>query len=223
MGKYKSVCGILAVTLFCCAVMGIVDGIIRPGYGVKSLIKIGMFLLLPILLSRMDRQIDLRSVLRFRKKGFGGALLLGLGIYGLIVGGYFLFSLFVDFSPITGALSDNAGVQKGNFIFVALYISFINSLLEEFFFRGFVFLNLKRFLSTGWAYGISAVSFALYHVSMMIGWFPFWVFMLVMAGLVIGGLIFDFLDDKQGTIYTSWLTHMFANFAINTIGFLLLV
>lgn len=37
-----------------------------------------------------------------------------------------------------------------------------------------------------------------------------------------GGLIFNWLNEKLGCIYGSWLTHMFANFAINTIGFLLL-
>ena len=40
--------------------------------------------------------------------------------------------------------------------------------------------------------------------------------------LVIGGMIFNWLNEKLDTIYCSWLTHMFANFAINTIGFILL-
>ncbi len=222
MKKSKSLYTILTVLLLGCVVMAIVDGVIRPGYAVKSLIKIGMFLLIPVLVGRMDRQMDLRALFRFQKKGFFTALMLGIGIYALIVGGYFLFSLIIDFSPIVGALSENAGVGKGNFALVALYISFVNSLLEEFFFRGFVFLNLKKLGSRGCAYGISALAFAAYHVSMMIGWFPFWVFGLVMLGLVIGGVIFNFLDEKQGTIYSSWLTHMFANFAINTIGFLLM-
>ena len=43
-----------------------------------------------------------------------------------------------------------------------------------------------------------------------------------MVGLVIGGVIFNWLNEKLDTIYCSWLTHMFANFAINTIGFILL-
>lgn len=40
--------------------------------------------------------------------------------------------------------------------------------------------------------------------------------------LAIGGMIFNWLNEKLDTIYCSWLTHMFANFAINTIGFMLL-
>ena len=72
------------------------------------------------------------------------------------------------------------------------------------------------------AYGFSAVLFAAYHIAMMIGWFGFGLNALVLLGLTAGGLIFNRLNEKLGCIYGSWLTHMFANFAINTIGFILL-
>lgn len=222
MKKSRSFYTILMVLILGCAVMILVDGMLRPGYAVKSVIKIGMFFVLPAVVGRMDRHIHLRSLFCFQKTGFFTALILGIGIYALIVGGYFLFAMVIDFSPIVGALSQNAGVERDNFLLVALYISFVNSLLEEFFFRGFAFLNLKNYVSRGWAYGISALAFAAYHVSMMIGWFDFWIFALVMFGIMVGGCIFNILDEKQGTIYNSWLTHMFANFAINTIGFILM-
>ena len=104
---------------------------------------------------------------------------------------------------------------------MSLYISFVNSLLEEFLFRGFVFLTLKRITGKKFAYLFSATVFALYHVAMMIGWFGIGVFFIVMVGLFAGGLIFNFLNEKSSTVYPSWLVHMFANFAINTIGFIL--
>ena len=147
---------------------------------------------------------------------------LGIGVYAVILGGYFLIRPFFDFSGIAGKLTQNAGVTKDNFLYVSLYISFVNSLLEEFFFRGFLFSNLKTASTRGFAYGFSAVTFSLYHVAMMIGWFNLWLYALVLAGLAVGGVIFNYLNEKLGCIYASWLTHMFANFAINTIGFLLL-
>ena len=63
--------------------------------------------------------------------------------------------------------------------------------------------------------------FALYHVAMMIGWFSLPIFIIVMAGLFAGGLIFNYLNEKSGTVYPSGLLHMCANFAINTVGFIL--
>ena len=202
--------------------MALVDGVLRPGYAVKSAIKIALFMLIPLIATKMDRSVLYLSLLSPKKKGLLPAIALGVGIYVVILGGYFLVSPFFDFSQIAGALTDNAGVTKENFLYASLYISFANSFLEEFFFRGFVFTNLKKYSGRKLAYIFSAAAFSLYHVAMMIGWFSPALFLLVMVGLVIGGMIFNWLNEKLDTIYGSWLTHMFANFAINTIGFMLL-
>lgn len=220
--KKKQTAVILLVTALCCGIMLVVDGIWRPGYFVKSLVKICLFLALPLLCSRFLSTLSLGPLLKPRKKGIGLAILLGLGVYAVILGGYFVLRQFMDFSGIAGNLSANAGVTRENFLWVSLYISFANSLLEEFFFRGFCFWGLKHSVGPGFAHGFSAAAFALYHTAMMAGWFDWWVFALAMLGLFVGGLLFNWLNAKQKNIYTSWLTHMFANFAINTIGFLLL-
>ena len=220
--KKRSVSLVVAVTIVCCAAMAMVDGVLRPGYAVKSAIKVAMFLLIPLIASCRDEAVEYLSLLRPKKKGLLTAIALGAGIYVLILGGYFLAAPFFDFSRIAGALTANAGVTKENFLYVSLYISFANSFLEEFFFRGFVFTNLKQLSGRKTAYLFSAAAFSLYHVAMMIGWFNVGLFLLVMAGLAVGGVIFNWMNEKLETIYCSWLTHMFANFAINTIGFLLL-
>ena len=188
----------------------------------KSAIKISVFMLIPLIASKVDDQIRYLDLLRPKMKGLLPAIALGLGIYGIILGAYFIVRPFYDFSKIADALTSNAGVTKENFLYVSLYISFVNSFLEEFFFRGFVFTNLKNLSGRKLAYWFSSAAFSLYHVAMMIGWFSPILFLLVMAGLMIGGMIFNWLNEKLDTIYCSWLTHMFANFAINTVGFILL-
>lgn len=202
--------------------MAWVDSIWQPGYAVKSAIKILVFAVVPLLLGWLCNMVPAKDILRFRKRGFGAALILGIGIYMLILGGWAILRNWIDFSGIADSLTANAGVTKDNFLYVSLYISFVNSLLEEFFFRGFVFTNLKQHSSRRYAYGLSAVAFSLYHVAMMIGWFHPALTVLVLVGLFVGALIFNWVNEKQDCIYVSWLTHMFANFAINTIGFILL-
>lgn len=220
--KNKAPIKLIFAAAFCCGIMALIDGVVRPGYAVKSAIKIAVFALIPLLLAATDRKLIFKEVFRFHKKGFAAALGLGAGLYVLILGAYFAVRNLFDFSAIAGNLTQNAGVTKDNFLFVSLYISFANSLLEEFFFRGFLFLNLKKLSSRRFAYGFSACAFALYHVAMMTGWFTWWLWLLVMAGLIVGGMIFNWLNEKLSCIYVSWLVHMFANFAINTIGFMLL-
>lgn len=211
----------IAIVLLACLCMGLVDAVIRPGYWIKSLIKLALFLLLPALYALYDRSFRVRTLLTPNKRGFFLALLLGGAVYAVVVGAYFLFRGIFDFSAITGSVNDTLGVNRDNFLPVAIYISFVNSLLEEFFFRGFAFLTLKKTAGRGFAYVFSSLMFAVYHIAMMIGWFALPVVLLALLGLFLGGMIFNYFNERYGNIYLSWLIHMFANFATNTIGFLL--
>ena len=212
---------IVALVLFSCAVMGIIDAVIRPGYLIKSFVKLPLFLILPLLFSCFDKEISLRKILTPTKSGFIKALLIGGGVFLIILLAYFLLKDVFDFSMVTSALTGDVGVTAKNFLWVSLYISFVNSFLEEFFFRGFAFFTLKQKSNRSFAYLFSALAFALYHISMMIGWFNVWVVLLSTVGLFLGGIIFNYFNEKYENIYMSYLIHMFANFAINTIGCIL--
>lgn len=221
MQEKRKIALLCAAVLVCCILMALVDGVWQPHYFVKSAIKLVLFLLVPVLYARTDKTLRLGEMFRIEKKGLAFALALGVAVYAVILGGYFLLRGVFDFSNITNSLTAGIGVHKENFVYVALYISFVNSLLEEFFFRGFAFLGLKKIAGLRFAYLLSAGAFAVYHVAMMLGWFSPMAFVLVMAGLFAGGLIFNAINAKWGSVYPSWLMHMFANFAINTVGFIL--
>lgn len=220
MKKKESII-IISIVTIACVIMGIVDAIIQPGYFIKSLIKIVVFLALPIIYSLFNKEIYLKKLFIPNKKGLLFAILMGIGVYVVVLGAFLIFRNVFDFSGLTKSLTSQTGVNKNNFIFVAIYISFVNSLLEEFFFRGFSFLTLKKVSNKKLAYIFSAAMFASYHIAMMIGWFSIWVVIIALLGLFVGGLIFNYFDEKYENIYLSWLIHMFANFATNTIGFIL--
>lgn len=203
--------------------MAFVDGIISPPYLYKSIIKVMLFLLVPMIyfLLNRDEAKRLKKLFVPRKKDFLISLLLGAAVFAIIMIAYFVCRGFIDFSGIRDSLTSGIGVNANNFIFVAIYISFCNSLLEEFFFRGFAFLILKEEAGKKLAYVFSSALFAFYHVGMTNGWFGGVIYVLAMLGLFAGGCIFDWLNDKCANIYPSWLVHMCANFAINTIGCIL--
>lgn len=221
MRKLNKTFMISAMVIFFCVFMAIIDGILQADYAIKSAIKLVIFLGLPALYTLSDKKLQIKTLFVMNRRGIGLALCLGILIYFIILGGYLLLKNVFDFSAITTSLTDNIGVNRDNFIFVSLYISFVNSLLEEFFFRGFAFLTLKRVSTRKFAYLFSAIAFSIYHIAMMIGWFSVEVFLIVLIGLFVGGLIFNYLNEKSNTIYPSWFVHMFANFAINTVGFIL--
>lgn len=214
----------MAISVIICSVaMSLVDGVIQPQYFVKSLIKIALFLLAPTAYFLINRKDLSTFKALFKPKGRDVAIALGLGavVYAFIVGGYFLVRGFIDFSGVAAGLGESAGVSADNFLYVSIYISFVNSFLEEFFFRGFAFISLRKEMSRGFSYIFSALMFALYHSGMTAGWFNIGIFLLMLVGLMAAGVIFNFLNEKSRNIYTSWIVHMFANFGINTVGFIL--
>ncbi len=217
----KKAAAIMVIVAFCCAIMAVIDGIWQPDYEVKSIIKVGLFLVSPFIYSVFIGRLHLKKLFKANKKGMKLAIILCVPTYIVIVAAYILLKDYFDFSAVTKSLTENIGVTKDNFVLVALYISFVNSLLEEFFFRGFSFLALKKVAGKKVAYIFSAAVFALYHIAIMTGWFTAGMFVITLTGLFAGGLILNYLNAKSGNIYTSWAVHMFANFAINTIGFML--
>ena len=212
---------ILLVAIFCCGLMSIFDTVIKPTYAVRSMVKLALFLLLPIIYGVYTRDTKLINLIKPQKNKIKNLLILGIAVYTVIIGAYFVFSSFFDFSAITVSLKDRYGISRENFLLVSLYIALVNSILEEFFFRGFTFFTLKDVSNRKFAYIFSSACFAMYHVTIMIGWFTFPLILLAILALFIGGLIFDRLNEKSGNIYSSWVVHICANIAINTVGLIL--
>lgn len=212
----------LALIYICtaCLIMAYVDGFLKPDYAYKSFIKIVFFLLIPAIMNKFLHIFEFKNFFDYKNMNIKLPLILGSLIYVLIILGYFLVKDYFDFSSVTKTLETTINVTKKNFIYVSLYISFVNSFLEEFFFRGIAFISLKN-ISRKFAYLFSSIVFSLYHVAIIDGWFNVIIFIIIFVALLIGGLVFNYLNDKKENIYSSYLVHMFSNFAINTVGFIL--
>ena len=214
---------IMAMIFIFSLAITLIDAFVHPNYFMKIPIKILFFLALPMLFFVRNKEAfaDFKHLFVFRKKGILTALFLGLGVYTVILGGYFLTRNIIDYSNVTSSLTSGMGITAENFIYVSLYISLMNSFLEEFFFRGYGFITLKKYTSRKVAYLFSSSLFAFYHVGMLVEMFHFGALLLLLLGLIVGGCIFNYLNERNDNIYPSWFVHMFANFAINTVGFIL--
>ncbi len=212
---------IIWLIILSCAIMAVVETVLAPGYKMKSLVKIVLFLVLPTVILGRDRELALTDMFKIKGKSLLKSILLGMAVYCFILGAYFTIGNFFDFSQVAEAITSSSGVSREEFVWVALYISFVNSLLEEYYFRGIGFLMLKKVSSGRFAHLFSAALFALYHIAIMASWFSIYLFILLIVSLFVAGLIFNWLNERSGTVYQSWLVHMFANFAVNTVGFIL--
>ena len=119
-------------------------------------------------------------------------------------------------------LKNKSKINSNNYLLVAGYFSFFNSLLEELFFRGFIFLGLYNLGYKKLAHIFSAGLFAVYHVAIFATWFNPSLMTICIIGLFIGGVIFNYIDIKSNTIFNSWIVHILADLTIAYIGFIYL-
>ena len=211
---------VIASTVACALVMAFVDGVIQPPYGLKSFLKVLLFLIVPLGYFSFFRAWDsLKALFLLKKRELLVALALGIGAFVVITGGYMVISRFFSLEEAIWQMTAEGGVNPGNFLYVSFYIALINSMLEEFFFRGYAFLNLKSLTSRPFAYFFSAVLFAVYHLGMVSGNGNPYVWGGALILLTASGLILNALNEHSGSILTSWLLHMCANLGINAVGF----
>ncbi len=205
--------------IIACILMAIIELYITPSYLIKSIYKLILFMAVPFLFALCSKDINFKAYFKIKsRKQLLYSFLLGLAVYFFILVAYFILKSFIDLDIIALELQKSLNVNSSNFIFVAIYISLINSLLEEFFFRGFAFFSLKRHCGRSYAYIVSSLLFSLYHIAIIAMWFNWMLVILMIVGLFLTGLLFNWLNEKNENIYNSWLLHIFANLAINTIG-----
>jgi membrane protease YdiL (CAAX protease family) len=107
------------------------------------------------------------------------------------------------------------------FILLGLFYSTLHSLLEEYYWRWFVFGRLDRWLAPAAAIGISGLAFAAHHVLVLQQYFGLespltWLFA---AAVAIGGAAWAGLYRYSGSLYSTWLSHAIVDAAIFVIGY----
>jgi len=214
---------IMIPSILACILMFAIERFISPSYLIKSAIKLVVFSL-PIIL--YTKRFGFRSIrnqfsnLKFSKLKL--IFIFAICVYFFIISLFFLLKDYIDLDVIRNNLLAKENITASNFVYVSLYISFVNSFLEELFFRGFMFLSLTKSGSRRFAYLISSLVFSLYHVAIISAWFNIWIFILIIVGLMFVGYIFNYITEKLDSFLASWIVHIFANLAINTIGFMML-
>ena len=207
--------------LFLIFLMIFLEITLKPSYWIKSLCKILLFLV-PILLYSLWTKKDWKEVIGFHKLEKPASLFLpALFFYLIILAGYFLFQDRIDLSAIRASLLEKEHVTRENFLFVFSYITVCNSFLEEAYFCGFLYEQMKQAGKTK-AMLFSAFCFALYHTGIILTWFQPLIFLLAMLGLMAAGILLILVKNRYRSLKAGWLLHAMSNLAINTIGVLLL-
>ncbi|KND50976.1 MAG: CAAX amino terminal protease family protein [Parcubacteria bacterium C7867-007] len=217
----KKTLSISTIAVLAIVLLFVIEQFIQASYVVKTGLKVLLLLIIPLAWAFMYERSQISTILglrTFRSKELLPGLLIGAGSFIIIIAAYAILGPFIDFSNIAHNLETKLGINASNFLFVGLYVIFINSLLEEFFFRGFMFLNLKDRISVWTAYILSAGAFAIYHVAIIKGWFNPALMALALLSLFVIGLVFNKLNSRSGHFLNSWIAHAMADSAIILVG-----
>ena len=161
-----------------------------------------------------------------RRAGMGEGLALGAVVLAAILALY--YGYFKTSSVLSGAGAEVAEKMRGfgvdsavKFLALACFISLFHSLLEEYYWRWFVFGRLKRFMPLGVAVVLSSLGFMAHHV-LVVGQFlggygpSTWFFSSCVAA---GGALWAWLYHRARTLYGPWFSHLLVDAGLMWVGY----
>ncbi len=158
-------------------------------------------------------------------RGIGEGLVFGLAIatamFALYHGWLKSTDLYAHAAEAARQKVSGLGISRGSFIMLGIFYSLIHSLLEEYYFRWFLFGQLKTLMRLWPALIISGLGFMAHHVIVLSKYFgptslATWLFSLAIA---IGGIAWAWLYERSGSLLGPWLSHLLIDAAIFTIGY----
>ena len=159
-----------------------------------------------------------------RKGGFAVGAGLGLVISGIIIASYWAFARnLIDPQMVQDAIAPNRLGEPARYLGLAVYLTLINSLLEEYVWRWFVFKKFEElFGSSKWAGRIavfgSALGFTIHHIIALRGQFDWTITVLGSSGVFIGGLVWSWLYLRYRSIWPAFLSHAIVDIAVFMVG-----
>jgi membrane protease YdiL (CAAX protease family) len=104
---------------------------------------------------------------------------------------------------------------------LGVFYSLVHSFLEEYYWRWFVFGQLRRSIALSAAIAISSLGFMAHHVLVLGKFFGFdhWATYVFSACVAIGGAVWAWLYQRSGSLRGPWLSHLLVDAAIFAIGY----
>lgn len=160
----------------------------------------------------------------------GQGIAFGLLFGALVAGAMFAlyFGVLQGSSMLSAALPEIRGKVAGfginsawKFAVMGAFYSLIHSLLEEYYWRWFVFGQLKQWTPVGAAAVISGLGFMAHHILVLGKYFGFAspATYALAACIAVGGIIWALLYHRTGSLIGPWLSHMLVDAAIFAIGY----
>ncbi|BAM04323.1 CPBP family intramembrane glutamic endopeptidase [Phycisphaera mikurensis] len=155
----------------------------------------------------------------FSWRGMGAANATGAVIFVAIGLAWIGFGRERVDAPAMAALMREAGLRNGwSFLAAAAYWCTVNSLIEEYFWRWWVYERLRAFAPAAAAVLVCGVLFTTHHVVVLDAYLPWELTLLGSLGVLIGGITWSWIYARYGNLYAAYVSHVWADVVIFWIG-----
>ena len=153
---------------------------------------------------------------RALKWGAGSGLLMALGIFGAY---WLLARPVIDFTALAGLMASFSLDSVWTYLGLVVYLTLVNSLVEEYVFRWFMQTQLNQIVPViGAAAGAAAV-FTLHHTVVLAAYIPWQFNLLASLGIFLGSMIWSWMYRKTGNLWSAYISHIGADIGVFAIGY----
>lgn len=157
-----------------------------------------------------------------RRGGFGVAALAGLGMGAAVVATYGILAPDIDTAHLREEVAGTGLRDPRIYLGACLYWIFVNSVLEEYVYRWFVFRKCEALLPPRAAVAAAALLFTVHHVvGLSISMGP-GLAALAGVGIAIGGATLSTLYLRYRSVWPAWIAHALVDVAVFGAGWHLL-
>lgn len=155
---------------------------------------------------------SVRSAVRFGLASGGLIVLVMAGLQLTPLG-----TVLAAGAPAIREKASSFGIVEHYWLF-ALMLSTLHALLEEYYWRWFVYGRLRRLTAPAIAHLGAGLAFALHHV-VIAGVYFGWGWGLVLgAGVAIGGVIWSWAYERHQTLLGAWISHILVDLGLMSVG-----
>ncbi len=114
--------------------------------------------------------------------------------------------------------------SAGKYFALAGFYSLFHSLFEEYYWRWFVFRQLRHLMSLWPAAVLSAIAFTLHHIVVLSVFFKgeTWLIALLAGGVAVGGVFWAWLYNRSDSLFDTWPSHLLVDAGLFFLGYELL-
>jgi membrane protease YdiL (CAAX protease family) len=194
---------------------------VRTTYGAAKVLQFALPAIWIGLICRQSLRLPLMST-----SGVKAGLLLGVAVAGGMLLLYYFWLKPMHYmaqfaAPIKGTAASFGMESPAAFAAGGVLFSLVHSLLEEYYWRWFVFGGLRRYMPVAAAVVVSAVAFTAHHVILLATFFgaltlPAIFFSLCVA---VGGAAWAVIYHRSGSLLGPWLSHATIDAGIFVVGY----